>query len=106
MAVVVVVTSVATVVLVVVVDGEAVVAGTVAAREVELDVVEEGVSSGEESSPSLPQAAKRRATAQQADKVLKSVFRVVKPFISWLTLAERKCLDWNLVMLSTIALAL
>ena len=101
MAVVEVVTSVATVVLVVVVDGEAVVAGAVVAGEVELDVVEEAVSSGEESS--LLQAAKRRATAKQADKDLKSVFRVVKLFISWLTLSERKCLNLDLVMPSTIA---
>lgn len=88
MAVVEVVTSVATVVLVVVVDGEAVVAGAVVASEVGLDVVEEAVSSGEESS--LLQAAKRRATAKQADKALESVLKEVKFFISWITLAERK----------------
>ena len=104
MAVVEVVTPVVTGSLVVVVDGEAVVAGAVVASEVELDVVEETASSSDEESPP-PQAAKRRATAKQPDKDLKSVFRVVNLFISWLTLDERKFLDWNLVMLSTIASA-
>lgn len=82
MAVVEVVACVVTGVLVVVVDGEAVVAGAVVAGEVELDTAEGAVSSDEESSPSLLQAAKRRTTAKQADKDLKSVFRVVKHFIS------------------------
>ena len=105
-AVVVVVTPVVTGSLEVVVDGEAVVVvEAVVAGEVDLDVVEETASSSDEESPSPPQAAKRRATAKQADKDLKSVFRVVNLFISCLTLDERKCLDWNLVMLSTIASA-